>query len=186
MLRADLEDASIAYVDDAGLFADFHSLRHSFVSMLAAGNVHPKLAQRLARHSDINLTMSRYSHTLLADEATAMGALPQVPSIFPGNAGDSQTLRATGTDNATPPAGNVLPSCLPDQTAKPCIPVHHDAPPEGSEPTPATETKEPRTSGKPGESAVVVPLSVAERVGFEPTVPLRTLRFSRPVANPRN
>ena len=76
MLKRDLEAVGIPYVDDAGLYADFHALRHSFISLLAAGNVHPKLAQRLARHSDINLTMSRYSHTLLADEADALNSLP--------------------------------------------------------------------------------------------------------------
>lgn len=101
MLKADLEAAGIAYRDDSGLYADFHSLRHSFVSMLAAGNVHPKLAQRLARHSDINLTMARYTHTLIADEAQALDALPQFPSAFRDDAG-RDVLRATGTDNARP------------------------------------------------------------------------------------
>ncbi|MCP4709187.1 MAG: site-specific integrase, partial [Planctomycetes bacterium] len=36
MLRADLADANIDYVDEAGKFADFHSLRHSTGSLLAA------------------------------------------------------------------------------------------------------------------------------------------------------
>jgi integrase len=116
MLKADLEAAGMAYVDDVGLFADFDSLRHSFISMLAAGNVHPKLAQRLARHSDINLTMMRYSHTLIADEATALEALPKLPSAFSEPATQSVSLKATGTD---PTAGeNVLPVCLPEQVAQ--------------------------------------------------------------------
>jgi integrase len=113
MLKADLDAAGIAYVDAAGRFADFHALRHSFISMLAAGNVHPKLAQRLARHSDINLTMMRYSHTLLADEAQALDALPQFPSAFSGDGPDQQALRSTGTDVATVGVENVLPSGLP-------------------------------------------------------------------------
>jgi integrase len=53
----------LVYVDSSGRFADFHALRHSYISLITQGGVHPKLAQRLARHSDINLTMSRYSHT---------------------------------------------------------------------------------------------------------------------------
>ena len=35
MLRHDLESAGIEYVDDAGRFADFHALRHTFISALA-------------------------------------------------------------------------------------------------------------------------------------------------------
>jgi len=83
MLRRDLEVVGIPYVDDAGLYADFHSLRHSFVSLITQGGVHPKLAQRLARHSDINLTLSRYTHTLLSEEAEALEVLPEFPSAFP-------------------------------------------------------------------------------------------------------
>ena len=44
MFRIDLEAAGIGYATDAGI-ADFHSLRHTFISNLAAGGVHPKLAQ---------------------------------------------------------------------------------------------------------------------------------------------
>ena len=110
MLKADLEECGIAYVDDAGLFADFHSLRHSFISMLAAGNVHPKLAQRLARHSDINLTMMRYSHTLLADEAQALEALPQFPSAFDGGTNQREALRATGTNDVSAVAPQEQPA----------------------------------------------------------------------------
>ncbi len=65
MLKADLESAGIAYVvkgPDGPLYADFHSLRHTFVSMLEQSGAAPKAAQSLARHSDIRLTMNRYTH----------------------------------------------------------------------------------------------------------------------------
>lgn len=62
MIKADLADAGIDYVDDAGRYADFHSLRHTTGSLLAASGVHPKVAQSIMRHADINLTMSRYTH----------------------------------------------------------------------------------------------------------------------------
>jgi len=93
MLRADLAEANIAYVDDAGRYADFHSLRHTTGSWLAANNVHPKVAQSIMRHSDINLTMSRYTHTLTGQESEAVSKLPDLslPS--------SQKQIATGTDN---------------------------------------------------------------------------------------
>jgi len=41
-------DALRFYVDDTGRYADFHSLRHTFISNLAVAGVHPKTAQRLA------------------------------------------------------------------------------------------------------------------------------------------
>lgn len=39
----------LSYRDDSGRVADFHALRHTFISNLAAGGVHPKTAQALAR-----------------------------------------------------------------------------------------------------------------------------------------
>ncbi|UCC32566.1 MAG: site-specific integrase [Phycisphaerales bacterium] len=47
----------LAYRDEAGRVADFHAFRRTFITNLARGGVHPKQAQDLARHSDINLTM---------------------------------------------------------------------------------------------------------------------------------
>ena len=89
MLRADLDTAEIQYLTDAG-YCDFHSLRHTFISNLVASGVHPKLAQQLARHSTITLTMDRYSHVGLLDMTTALELLPVVTP-------ESQTMRATGT-----------------------------------------------------------------------------------------
>ena len=72
MLRADLGAAKIEYRDDSGRVVDFHALRHSFGSMLAASSVHPKTAQKLMRHSTISLTMDRYSHVYREQEAAAI------------------------------------------------------------------------------------------------------------------
>jgi len=73
---------------------DFHCSRHTTGSLLAAAGVHPKTAQDIMRHSDINLTMSMYTHTLRGQVQTALGQLPDLslPSI------DSQETKATGTD----------------------------------------------------------------------------------------
>ena len=71
----------------------FHSLRHSFGTMLAASGVHPKTAQTLMRHSDINLTMSRYTHTLRSQEATAIESLPDL------NCEAHKSKKATGTND---------------------------------------------------------------------------------------
>jgi integrase len=91
MLRADLEDAGIPYVDD-GLFFDFHAQRHQTGTLLAAGGTHPKVAQSIMRHSDINLTMSRYTHVLTGQEAKAAESLPDLSTP------SKQRAAATGTN----------------------------------------------------------------------------------------
>ena len=90
MIQLDLDAAGIPYATDAGV-ADFHSLRHSFISNLVTGGVHPKVAQQLARHSSITLTMDRYAHLGLIDMTAGLSALPTI------TAPESQTIRATGT-----------------------------------------------------------------------------------------
>ncbi len=98
MLRLDLETAGIPYRDDAGCVADFHALRHSYITLLERSGVSPKLAQELARHSDIRLTMNVYTHAGLYDLAGAVNGLPSVlPSETPPNA-TVGVLLATGTD----------------------------------------------------------------------------------------
>jgi len=96
MVKADLDDAGIPYVDGAGLYADFHSLRHTTGSLLAASGVHPKVAQSIMRHSDINLTMSRYTHIFRGQESEAVAGMPDLslPS--------KQSQKATGTCDITP------------------------------------------------------------------------------------
>ena len=92
LLKADLAKAGIAYRDDAGRVVDFHALRHTFISNLAAGGVHPKTAQALARHSTITLTMDRYSHSYHGEQSAALAVLPD---LTPQEC--DETL-ATGTD----------------------------------------------------------------------------------------
>ena len=89
----DLEAAGITSADTGNGKLDFHSLRHTFGTMLAACGVHPKTAQDLMRHSDINLTMSRYTHTLRGQESEAVDSLPDL------SLPNKQAQRATGTDN---------------------------------------------------------------------------------------
>ena len=55
----------------------FHSLRHTFSSLLAQSGVHPKIAQELMRHSSIDLTMSIYTHAQAEHIAAAVDALPE-------------------------------------------------------------------------------------------------------------
>ena len=100
MLRYDLDAAGIPYEDPEGRVFDFHALRHQFISNLAAAGVHPKMAQTLARHSSIGLTMDRYTHLAVADAAGALDKLPALPAEL--TAGE---LRASGTAGAAGTAG---------------------------------------------------------------------------------
>ena len=93
MLRFDLEAAGMPYRDSDGRVCDFHALRHSYVSLLARSGVHPKLAQELARHSDIKLTMNVYTHARLHDLAGAVNALPPLLDVRTG----PMESKATGT-----------------------------------------------------------------------------------------
>ncbi len=81
--------------------ADFHSLRHTFISSLARGGVHPKIAQQLARHSTITLTMDRYSHTVIGELWDGLAVLPDLSPIKP----ERERQRATGTRDIAPKVG---------------------------------------------------------------------------------
>ncbi len=94
MLRADLEAARVQYETEEG-FCDFHSLRHTFISNLVSAGVHPKVAQQLARHSSIALTMDRYTHLGLIDMTAGLSGLPTIA------AADANQCRATGTTDMT-------------------------------------------------------------------------------------
>jgi hypothetical protein len=92
MLRKDLDAAGIDWhEDEAGTIIDFHSLRHTFGTMLAASGVHPKTAQDLMRHSSIDLTMNLYTHTLIGDRAKATATLPDFSQ--------NEAAVRTGTDD---------------------------------------------------------------------------------------
>jgi integrase len=75
ILKRDLAKAGIAYQDDAGRCVDFHAPRYTFVSSLAKAGVHPAKAQRLARHSTINLTMNVYTSLDVDDLRDAVSSL---------------------------------------------------------------------------------------------------------------
>jgi len=94
MFRADLADAGIPYVDDAGRYVDFHALRHTTGSLLAVAGVHPKVAQAIMRHSTVKLTLGRYSHVYRGQESEAVGKLPNLSS----RGSEQEEGAATGTD----------------------------------------------------------------------------------------
>lgn len=66
--------------DEMGRVVDFHSLRHGFITYLVTANVPPKVAQMLARHSTISLTMDRYTHLGMVDLVDGLKRLPALPN----------------------------------------------------------------------------------------------------------
>jgi hypothetical protein len=94
----------LRYEDTAGRVADFHALRHTYISGLVASGASVKTAQELARHSTPVLTIGRYSHTRLHDLTGALDALPNLPS--PDMKNTPEATVATGTGNTAPESSN--------------------------------------------------------------------------------
>lgn len=85
MLRIDLKAAGVPYAvrtPHGTEHADFHSLRHSFVTALAASGAGAKALQTLARHSDPRLTLNLYTHARSAELVETVERL-QVPGSGP-------------------------------------------------------------------------------------------------------
>jgi hypothetical protein len=101
MLRRDLEAAGIAYAaegPDGPEYADFHSLRHTYLTLGGRSGIDLRTLQELAGHSTPLLT-ARYSHRRLYDLAGAVEKLPPlVPTDTPNT--DAAAVRRTGTDDA--------------------------------------------------------------------------------------
>lgn len=95
VLRADLALAEIPYLDKAGRYVDFHSLRVSLNTMLAAHKVSPRAAQALMRHTDPRLTAAVYTDERLLPPAADLRNVPAIP--LKGEAGTIELL-PTGTE----------------------------------------------------------------------------------------
>ena len=196
MIQHDLKAAGIPYEVDSRK-ADFHALRYTFITNLIKAGEHPAAVQRMARHSDINLTFRVYADLGLED--LYHGALrgPAVTSSTVGQGaprkrskratnGAKKNLDGNGDESPTGAesvALNVALSGVPEQRELTSNVTDKSI---SKEPTQSPERRKPRskTQRATGVDATCRPLSQndpAEREGFEPSVPLRARRFSRPV-----
>ncbi len=114
----------LPYRDSEGQPADFHALRHTFLSRLDRSGASAKVMQRLARHSTVGLTLNRDTHAGLFDLQAAVEKLPPLPSTGPKPV-EPETIRATGTD-----AVDVLPVRLPKRPARSRASVRSGAQPQ--------------------------------------------------------
>lgn len=98
MLKLDLKDAAIEPVDAAGRVVDFHGQRTTFITGLARAGIAPAMAQKLARHSDVNLTLNTYTHLSVEEMATAMDKLSHLGSS-PTTPAPAETPSIPADDN---------------------------------------------------------------------------------------
>jgi integrase len=89
ILQKDLKIAGIPYVNESGLYADFHALRHTFITNMVKSGISPKTAQSLARHSTIDLTMNVYTSLTVNDQAAAITSLPGLKTPSPAKTRES-------------------------------------------------------------------------------------------------
>jgi hypothetical protein len=96
--RAEREQSGFClYADAAGRYADFHALRHTYITRLVKSNASVKVCQELARHSDPKLTFAVYSHVSMADTSRALDNLPGLDK--PQSEKQTAAALKTGTDN---------------------------------------------------------------------------------------
>jgi integrase len=112
MLCIELDAVGLPYViegPDGPLYADFHSLRHSYIAMLDRSGATLKEAMQLARHSDPKLTMAVYGRAQLHDLGEAVRRLP---SLMTGPTVESE-VALTGTEGQ----GGLKPQSFPSACA---------------------------------------------------------------------
>ena len=85
----------LSYRDAQGRYADFHALRHSYITAIGKTGASPKVHQELARHSTYAMT-GRYTHARLHDLAATVAALP--PLLSSQDACKKEAVAATGTE----------------------------------------------------------------------------------------
>ena len=180
LIQANLKAAGILYRNGSDRVADSHALRHSFITALAMSKAPVKVIQSLARHSTPTLTLGIYAHVGLYDQSSALDALPGVaPSHTPVESGE---LTATGTGGKD--TSNCFSLPFPfggvgtDQNLSVTVGCDDVIFKEhaGSSEDPQVLDSSEVVSGCHALSDT----SKAEGVGFEPTVGLHLLRFSRP------
>ncbi|MHB1524620.1 MAG: tyrosine-type recombinase/integrase [Candidatus Dormibacteria bacterium] len=123
MLRGDLQAAGIPYVvegPDGPLYADFHALRHTYLTLSGRAGIDLRTLQELAGHHSPILT-ARYSHRRIYDLA---GAVERLPDFLPPNddpACARTALPATGTDGGTRTYDDISlrPACV--QAEETCL-----------------------------------------------------------------
>jgi len=136
----------LAYRDRDGRYADFHALRHTYLTMLGKLGLSPREHQDLARHSTFAMT-ARYTHTRLTELGDAVQALALPKDALPA------AVAATGTDGGGEKLGPNLG------------PQGQDSPVFSGQ---GRSQKRKQNPGKQGLSAVPQGSEEMEAAGIEP------------------
>jgi len=74
----------------------FHDLRHTFATLQLAAGTNPKIVSEVLGHTDVAITLDRYSHALPAMQAEAMGRLHTILGRSPLDAPDEVSAATPG------------------------------------------------------------------------------------------
>jgi len=177
MLRRDLARAEIPYEDGAGRRRDFHALRVSFITYLAAAGVPPKVAQRLARHHSVELTMTVYAQTLIGTDVDAIAQLPDLSTFA------AEAQAATGTLDPSPTPPPLPPGAQPVRNPTDC-PTDWDSVRQDAQTCANTHDYRTGTIGPDRDAAASRPQSLGMTPRPSPTARPVTNRAGTPAALP--
>lgn len=124
LVKADLAAAGIRYVDEAGRVVDFHSLRHTALTLFAAAGASYEVMLALSRHSDPKVT-KEYLHSELVGRAQLLSKLPSLDltadrASIPKAVGAENTGALSGpfSESSTLGACDVMGSRTPQNVRK--------------------------------------------------------------------
>ncbi len=100
-LRTDLESNGIPYQDEFGRYGDFHALRYTWATFLQRHGVAQRVAMKLMRHSDINLTTKVYTDE---SQLPIYDAILTLPRLMDHTQIRAQILGAEGQNGSLPVA----------------------------------------------------------------------------------
>jgi integrase len=117
--RADLALAGIKHTHERRV--DFHSLRHTFATLLSVHGVSPRVAMEAMRHSDMRLTMKTYTDPDLLPTAEAIDKLPDFGTDDPApeNIDTAEDGAPKGTRNLGAAMHVLSPSVTHSETSLP-------------------------------------------------------------------
>ncbi len=121
MLVRDLAAVGIEEVDTIGRRIDFHALRHTFASLLAAAGVSQRVAMELMRHSDPRLTAKTYTDVTALPMFSELEKLTQFspPPLAPLNSDQKRQKLSLVVQTEKSGSENGLAEVVPIENRRP-------------------------------------------------------------------
>ncbi|VTR97595.1 tyrosine recombinase : Marine sediment metagenome DNA, contig: S06H3_L02821 (Fragment) OS=marine sediment metagenome GN=S06H3_17168 PE=4 SV=1: HTH_17: Phage_integrase [Tuwongella immobilis] len=164
MIRADLAAVGIPYSvngPNGPEFADFHALRHSYLTLGGRSGIDLRTLQELAGHSTPSLT-ARYSHRRFDDLAGAVAKLPSLTN----DPDDPANQASMSESRETEPRSGVVPGVVTGSIAMHSMASIDEV---GSDPSVRGELTQPHETKQPGAKLHQVASNCnVHPIGFEP------------------